>query len=137
MTAEDDDEEFEPLEVVPVPVYISAYDPEVGGPSVVRLFFMAGAAGDWPGGHISEVLVIEDAYHVSIGLVRREVHGDAPDGTGYAVLLKMGRQVSLDVPLSESLGTRSVLDASTGKVVPRVDRPHSAEDIPTPLWRWT
>jgi hypothetical protein len=87
------------------------------------------------------VLVIEDADHVSIGLVRREVHGDAPDGTGYGVSLKMGRQVSLDVALSQSLGTRSLLDASTGEVVPRVDRrsqdPHSAEAMPTPPWRWT
>ena len=32
--------------------------------------------------------------------------GEAPDGTGYGESLKMGRQVSLDVALSRSLGTR-------------------------------
>ena len=39
MTVEDEDKEFEPLEIVPFPVPINAHDPDVGGPSVVRLFF--------------------------------------------------------------------------------------------------
>ena len=32
----DEDDEVEPLEIVPYPVAIEAHDPEVGGPSVVR-----------------------------------------------------------------------------------------------------
>src|SRR4051812_3619082 len=43
MTDEDDDEDFEPLEVVPVAVPIRAHDEDVGRPSVVRLFFRGGA----------------------------------------------------------------------------------------------
>jgi hypothetical protein len=141
MPDEDDDEEFEPLELVPVPVSIDAHDPDVGGPSVVRLFFRAGSHDDWPGGGISDVLVIEDSDRVSIGLVRRELHGEGPDGTGYAVLLQMGGWASLDVILSSSLGTRSLLDASTGELVPRVEH-LSGDRSPgkgagTALWRWS
>ena len=113
MTDEDDDE-FEPLEVVPVPVAINAHDPDVGDPSVVRLFFRAGGHGGWPGGGIAEVFVIEDGERVSIGLVRREVYGQGADGMMYGESLQMGGWASLDVVLSGSLGTRSLLDASTG-----------------------
>jgi hypothetical protein len=141
MTDEDDDEEFEPLELFPDPVSINAHDPDAGGPSVVRLFFRAGSHGGWPGGGISDVLVIEGSDRVSIGLVRRELHGDGPDGTGYAVSLQMGGWASLDVVLSRSLGTRSLLDASTGELVPRVEH-LSGDRVPgagagTPLWRWS
>jgi hypothetical protein len=140
MTAENGDEEFEPLEVVPVPVPIEAHDPDAGGSSVVRLFFRAGAYSDWPGGRLSEVLVIEAGDRVSIGLLRREVFGDAPDGMTYGASLQMGGEVSLDVPLSSSLGTRSLLDAATGEPVPRVER-RSDDRLPaearTPLWRWS
>lgn len=133
-------EEYEPLEVVPVPVPINAHDPEVGGPSVVRLFFRAGAYG-WPGGGISDVLVIEDWDRVSIGLLRREVEGEAPGGTMYGESLAMGGEVSLDVALSRSLGTRKLLDASTGEFVPRVERPSGyplpSEAKGTPRWRWS
>jgi hypothetical protein len=48
MTDEDDDEEFEPLELFPDPVSINAHDPDAGGPSVVRLFFRAGSHGGGP-----------------------------------------------------------------------------------------
>jgi hypothetical protein len=138
---EADDEEFEPLEVVPDPVPISAHDPDVGGPSVVRLFFRAGSQGDWPGGAISDVFVLEDGERVSIGLVRREVQGQASDGTWYGVSLQMGGWASLDVVLSSSLGTRSLLDASTGELVPRV-QDLSGDRSPgvgagTPIWRWS
>jgi hypothetical protein len=140
MTAENDEEEFEPLEVVPVPVPIVAHDPDAGGPSVVRLFFRAGAYSDWPGGRLSEVLVIEAGDRVSIGLLRREVFGEAPDGMMYGESLHMGGGVSLDVPLTSPLGTRSLLDASTGELVPRVER-RSDDGLPaesrTPLWRWS
>ena len=141
MTDEDDDEEFEPLELVPDPVPINAHDPNVGGPSVVRLFFRAGSHGGWPGGGISDVFVIEDSERVSIGLVRREVQGEGPDGTGCGVSLKMGGWASLGVVLSRSLGMRSLLDASTGELVPRVthlsgDRSPGA-GAGTPLWRWS
>jgi hypothetical protein len=141
MSDADEHEEFEPLEVVPVPVPIDAHDPDVGGPSVVRLFFRAGAYGDWPGDQLSDVLVIEAGDRVSIGLMRREVFGEAPDGMMYGESLQMGGQVSLDVALSRSLGTRSLLDASTGELVPRVER-RSGDLLPgeaagTPLWRWS
>jgi hypothetical protein len=87
------------------------------------------------------VLVIEAWDRVSIGLLRRIVNGEAPDGTMYGESLQMGRQVSLDVALARSLGTRPLLDASTGDVVPRVERrsvdPLPAEAAGTPLWRWS
>lgn len=141
MTDDDDDDEFEPLELVPVPVSIKAHDPDVGGPSVVRLFFRAGSHGGWPGGGISDVFVIEDGERVSIGLVRREVEGQGPDGMMYAQLLQMGGWASLDVVLSSSLGTRSLLDASTGELVPRAERLSDdrspGEGVGTPLWRWS
>jgi hypothetical protein len=138
---EDDDDEFEPLEIVPDPVSINAHDPDVGEPSVVRLFFRAGSHDDWPGGGISDVFVIEDGERVSIGLVRREVQGRAPNGTWYGVSLQMGGWASLDVVLSRSLGTRSLLDASTGELVPRVEH-LSGDRSPgvgagTPIWRWS
>jgi hypothetical protein len=137
----DEHEEFEPLEVVPVPVPIEAHDPDVGGPSVVRLFFRAGDHGAWPGGGLSDVLVIEAWDRVSIGLLRRIVSGEAPDGTMYGESLQMGRQASVDVALARSLGTRPLLDASTGEVAPRVERrsddPLPAEAAGTPLWRWS
>jgi hypothetical protein len=87
------------------------------------------------------VFVIEGGERVSIGLVRRELQGDGPDGTGYGVSLQMGGWASLDVVLSSSLGTRSLLDASTGELVPRVehlsgDRSPSA-GAGTPIWRWS
>jgi hypothetical protein len=141
MTDADNDEEFEPLESVPDPVSINAHDPDVGGPSVVRLFFRAGSHDDWPGGGISDVLVIEGGERVSIGLVRREVQGQAADGTWYGVSLQMGGWASLDVVLSGPLGKRSLLDASTGELVPRVE--HLSGDrspgagLGTPIWRWS
>ncbi len=142
MTDEDDDDnEFEPLQLFPDPVPINAHDPDPGGPSVVRLFFRAGSHGDWPGGGISDVFVIEDGERVSIGLVRRELDGQAPDGTWYGVSLQMGGWASLDVGLSRSLGTRSLLDASTGELVPCVEH-LSGDRSPgagagTPVWRWS
>jgi hypothetical protein len=39
MVDEIDDEEFEPLECLPVPVAIEAHDVEVGGRATIRLFF--------------------------------------------------------------------------------------------------
>lgn len=45
---EDDDDEFAPLELVPVPVSINAHDPDVGGPSFVRLIFRAGPTAVGP-----------------------------------------------------------------------------------------
>jgi hypothetical protein len=55
---EDDDEEFEPLELFLTRSHQSP-DPDVGGPSVVRLFLGPGGHGGWPGGGISDVFVIE------------------------------------------------------------------------------
>ena len=82
---------------------------------------------------------MEASDRVSIGLLRREVDGEAPDGTMHGESLKIGRQVSLDVALSRSLEARPLLDASTGELVPRIDRPSgdllSAETAGTPLWR--
>jgi hypothetical protein len=87
------------------------------------------------------VFVIEGGERVSIGLVRREVQGDGPDGTGYAVSLQLGGWASLDVVLSSSLGTRSLIDASTGELVPRAEH-LSGDRSPgvgagTPIWRWS
>jgi hypothetical protein len=66
-----------------------------------------------------EPLVVIEAWdRVSIGLLRRIVSGEAPDGTMYGESLQMGRQAALDVALARSLGTRPLLDASTGEVVP-------------------
>jgi hypothetical protein len=78
---------------------------------------------------------------VSIGLVRREVDGQAPDGMVYGPSLQMGGWASLDVVLSSSLGTRSLLDAATGELVPGVEH-LSGDRVPgegagTPLWRWS
>jgi hypothetical protein len=138
---EDDEDEFEPLQVFPDPVHIKAHDPDIGGPSVVRLFFRAGAHSGWPGGGISDVFVIEGDDRVSIGLVRRELDGQGPDGMMYGPSLQMGGWASLDVVLSCPLGTRSLLDASTGELVPLVER-RSDGRVPgeakaTPLWRWS
>jgi hypothetical protein len=77
---------------------------------------------------------------VSIGLVRREVEGQAPDGMMYGMSLQLGGWASLDVVLSCSLGTRSLIDASTGELVPLVERrsdDRPVEGVGTPLWRWS
>jgi hypothetical protein len=97
MTDEDNDEEFEPLELVPVPVSIDAHDPDVGGPSVVRLFFRAGSHGGWPGGGISDVFVLEDGERVSIGLVRpaREWARLCGGGPDHASSLRFSREATL------------------------------------------
>jgi hypothetical protein len=77
-----DDEEFEPLECVPLPVAIEAHDVDVGGPSTIRLFFTPRLGHDpRPDVELSDVLVLEQWDRVAIGLVRRIVRGDAPDGT--------------------------------------------------------
>jgi hypothetical protein len=120
-------------------VAIEAHDAEVGGPSTVRLFFTPGGLDPEPGGGLSEVLVLEQWDRVAIGLVRRLVRGDAPDGTVYGgELLIRGTQVSLDVVLHEPLGTRPLIDASTGDAVPRVERTSpgqlQAEAMATPRW---
>jgi hypothetical protein len=134
-----DDDEYEPLECVPHLVAIEAYDVEVGGPSTVRLFFEAASQQPWPGGDLSDVVVLDDWERVSIALVRRSIEGDAPDGTSYGGrLLIRFPQVSLDVQLRDPLGTRTLIDASTGETVPRVERtsadPLPAEAMGTPRW---
>ncbi|MCW3047764.1 MAG: hypothetical protein JWO74_2048 [Solirubrobacterales bacterium] len=135
-----DDDEFEPLECVRLPVAIEAHDVDVGGPSTVRLFFRGpGGVDPEPGGGLSEVLVLEQWDRVSIGLVRRLVHGDAPDGTVHGgELLIRGTQVSLDVVLHDPLGERPLIDASTGNAVARVERTSPgllpAEAMGTPRW---
>jgi hypothetical protein len=73
--------------------------------------------------------------------VRGVLLGVGPNGTGYGVSLLMGGWASLDVVLSRSLGTRSLLDASTGELVPRVEH-LSGDRSPgagagTPVWRWS
>jgi hypothetical protein len=88
---------------------------------------------------LSEVVILEQFDRVAVGLVRRVVAGDAPDGTVYGgEPLIAGTQVSLDVELRERLGTRPLIDASTGDAVPRVERtsgqPLPAEALGTPRW---
>lgn len=135
----DDAVAVERLESIPVPVPIKAYDVDARGSSTVRLFFRGGESGGWPGGDICQVTVLEGDDRVSIGLVRRHVYGEAPDGTMYGESLAMGPPVSLDVSLLSPLGTRDLLDASSGETLSRVDRPSEellpAEAMGTPLWR--
>jgi hypothetical protein len=119
----------DPLEIVPVPVRIEGHDPR---PAVVRLFFRTGSYGGMPGAAIAGVVVLEGDEHVSIGLTRRVVFGEAPDETMYAELLLMGGRASLDVPVT--LGQRTLIDASTGAVVPRLEW---KDPLGTPIWRWT
>jgi hypothetical protein len=134
-----EDDEVEPLEIVPYPVPIEAHDPEVGGRSVVRLFFQPGDRGAAPDVDLAEVVILETWDRVSIGLVRRGVTGEGPDGVGYGETLARRANVSLDVALAEPLGTRPLVDAWTGEVVPRVkrrsDAPLHTEAVGTPLWR--
>jgi hypothetical protein len=61
------------------------------------------------------------------------VDGEAPDGMVYGESLQMGGGASLDVVLSRSLGTRSLLDASTGEVVPGVE---AGQPIGCPAREW-
>lgn len=139
LDAAGEDDEVEPLEIAPYWVPIEAHDPEIGGPSVVRLFFQPGDRGAAPDVDIAEVVILETWERVSIGLVRRGVTGEGPDGVSYGETLARRANVSLDVALAEPLGTRSLLDAWTGEVVPRVERrsdvPLPTEKVGTPLWR--
>jgi hypothetical protein len=85
------------------------------------------------------VVVLEQWDRVSIGLVRRIIAGDGPDGTVYGgEPLVHGAQVSLDVALREPLGARPLTDASTGERVARIERraddPLPAEALGTPRW---
>ena len=135
-----DDEEFEPLEIVPLPVAIEAYDVGLAGPETIRLFFTPRPGGDpRPGNELSDIVLLEQWDRVAIGLVRRVVVGDGPDGTCHgAEPLIRGIQVSLDVGLQRPLGSRPLFDASTGDAVPRVER-SSADPLPaeakgTPRW---
>jgi len=141
MNDEVDHDEFEPLECVPLPVAIEAHDVEVGGAArTIRLFFTPRLGADpRPRNELSDVLVLEQWDRVAIGLVRRVVQGDAPNGTVYGgEPLIRGAQVSLDVELREPLGTRPLIDASTGDTVPRVERTSAdllpAEALGTPRW---
>jgi hypothetical protein len=135
------DDDFEPLECLPLPVDIEAYDVEVVGPAtIVRLFFTPRLGADpRPGNELSEVVVFEQWDRVAIGLVRRIVAGDGPNNTVYGgEPLIGGAQVSLDVALREPLGARPLTDASTGKPVSRIERtssrPLPAEELGTPRW---
>jgi hypothetical protein len=133
------EDEVEPLEIVPYPVPIEAHDPEVGGGSVVRLFFQPGDRGAAPDVDLADVVILETWDRVSIGLVRRGVTGEGPDGVNYGESLARRANVSLDVALAEPLGTRPLVDAWTGEVVRRTERrsdaPSHTETVGTPLWR--
>lgn len=89
------------------------------------------------------MLVIEAWDRVSIGLLRRMVSGEAPDGTMYGESLQLGRQVSLDVALRARLEPARCTTRRPGEVVPRVERrsddplPAEAAGTVTPLWRWS
>lgn len=48
LDAAGEDDDIEPLEIDPYCVPIEAHDPEIGGPSVVRLFFQPGDRGAAP-----------------------------------------------------------------------------------------
>jgi hypothetical protein len=135
-----DDDDFEPLECSPLPVAIEAYDVETGGRATVRVFFEGpGGLTLKPGGELSNVVVLEQWDRVAVALVRRHVHGDAPDGLvhGGEALIR-GRPFSLDVVLREPLGTRPLIDASTGDTIPRLERTSAdllpGEEAGTPRW---
>ena len=135
-----EDEEFESLECVPIPVAIEAYDVDLCGPETIRLFFTPRLGADpRPGNDLSDVVILEQWDRVAIGLVRRVLVGDGPDGTVYGgEPLISGKQVSLDVGLQHPLGTRPLIDASTGDTVARVERSSiqalAAEAKGTPRW---
>lgn len=133
------EDEVEPLEIVAYPVPIEAHDPEVGGGSVVRFFFQPGDRGATPDVDLADVVILETWDRVSIGLVRRGVTGEGPDGVNYGESLLRRANVSLDVALAEPLGRRSLVDAWTGEVVRWVERrsdvPLHTETVGTPLWR--
>jgi hypothetical protein len=135
----DDEDEFEPLEIVPYGVPIDGHDPEVGEGAVVRLFFQPGDHGRAPYVDIADVVILEAWDRVSIGLVRRGLTGEGPDGLNYGESLHRRAPVSLDVPLDEPLGKRPLVDAWTGEVVRRVEPGSrvawSTETVGTPLWR--
>lgn len=82
------------------------------------------------------MVILEAWDRASIGLVRRGVTGEGPDGIAYGESLRRRANVSLDVALDEPLGTRPLVDAWTGEVVPRVERrsdvPLHAEAVGTP-----
>ena len=121
------EDEVEPLEIVPYPVPIEAHDPQVGGGSVVRLFFRPGDRGAAPDVDLADVAILETWDRVSIGLVRRGVTGEGPDGVSYGESLLRRANVSLDVALAEPHGTRPLVDAWTREVVRRVQR---RSDVP-------
>jgi hypothetical protein len=132
------DDDLDPLEVTPIPVAISYYDPDVSGAATVRLFFYGGGAQP-PHVDIADVVILEAPETVSIALVRRLVEGDAPDGTSYGMSLSKGQLLCLDVPLDEPLGTRELIDAWGGYEIARIDRSPGtsiqAEQVGAPLWR--
>ena len=74
--------------------------------------------------------MLETWERVSIGLVRRGLTGEGPDGVGYVETLLRRANVSLDVALAEPLGTRPLVDAWTGEVVSRVKRQSDARCRP-------
>ncbi|MEJ7892433.1 MAG: hypothetical protein WKF94_07305 [Solirubrobacteraceae bacterium] len=135
MASAGDYEDLDPLEVFPLPVAIEGHDPDAGPPSSVRLFFlMPGGREPVPGGDLSNVVVLEAWDRVAIGLIRRILGGDSPDGLrvyGGERLIR-GLEVSLDVVLAQPLGARPLLDASNGEIVQRVKR---ADALDTPAWR--
>ena len=70
----DEDDDFEPLECLPLPVSIEAYDADISAPATVRLFFTPRLGADpRPGNELSDVVVLEQWDRVAIGLVRRVV----------------------------------------------------------------
>ena len=136
----DDEDELEPLEVIALPVDVEAFDVDAGGPGTVRLFFRPGGRDLWPGGDLAEVVVLEQHDRVAVALRRRVLVGDGPDDVVYGgELLVRGARTSLDVVLREPLGDRPVLDAASGREVPRVRRdagggPVDGEEHGTPRW---
>lgn len=127
----------EPLRVIAAPVEIDAFDADAPRDLVVRLFFQPGDHGQAPHVDIAEVVVLETADRVSIGLVRRGVDGEWPRFVLHGESLRRRSPVALDVPLDEPLGTRTLIDAWTGATVRRVERsngPLPAEIAGTPLW---
>lgn len=115
----DEKDEFEPLEVISLPVEIEGAAADAGEP-LLRLFFRSKAGQ--PGGNVAQVVVIEQWDRVAVALLKRVLTGDAPDGLCYGgETLLRGELTTIEIRLREPLGDRPVLDSSNGRLVPSVD----------------
>ena len=102
------------------PVEWNGFDPADDGHGLRIVYAQAGTASG-SGARIAEVLVVEDADKVAVTLVERHLDGAYPDGV--EVGEKLARVTNfMEVRLMDRLGDRELIDGSTGKRPPRLDR---------------